>query len=87
MTPSLVKQIANLTLAEGFHPETLSKLRRLFPGTHFTMCREDEVIGSNPVLVQSDLSVYLVDGREHCLRLTNDWDVATGVVLAEVDEP
>ena len=41
---------------------------------------------SGRVLESKAFNVYLIDGREHCLCLTNDFDVATGIVLAEVIE-
>jgi len=31
-------------------------------------------------------NLYLVDGREHCLRFTTESEAATGVVIAEVIE-
>jgi hypothetical protein len=29
-------------------------------------------------------NLYLIDGREHCLKLTNDTETATGLVVAEI---
>ena len=43
-----------------------------------------DVISIAPVEKRKAFNVYLVDGREHCLRLTTDYKVATGVVLAAV---
>jgi len=68
----------------GLDHETLSKLRESFPGIHFTYCMDDDISNAKPVMSDKDFNVYLVDGREHCLCLTNDYDIATGVVLAEV---
>ena len=45
---------------------------------------DDDIYTGKPVVEQDDFNIYLVDGREHCLCLTNDYDIATGVVLAEV---
>jgi len=45
---------------------------------------DDDISNAKPVMSDKDFNVYLVDGREHCLCLTNDYDIATGVVLAEV---
>ena len=35
---------------------------------------------------RTGLNVYLVDGRNHCLKLTETLEAATGLVLAEVLE-
>lgn len=65
----------------------LQDLRQQFTDVHFTYCMDDDIGASaKPVVERSAFNVYLVDGREHCLCLTNDHEVATGIVLAEVFE-
>jgi hypothetical protein len=45
----------------------------------------DDDIGSHqPYQSHHGFNVYLVDGREHCLKFTKDLEHATGLVLAEV---
>jgi hypothetical protein len=39
-----------------------------------------------PALKREKFNLYLVNGSEHCLSLTDDSLQAIGVVLAEVDE-
>jgi len=39
-----------------------------------------------PALKREKFNLYLVNGSEHCLSLTDDPQQAIGVVLAEVDE-
>jgi hypothetical protein len=62
----------------------LSVLRQQFPEIHFTYCMDDDLPNNTPVIEHKDFNLYLIDGREHCLCLTNDYDTATGIVVAEV---
>ncbi len=61
-------------------------LRNAYPDFHFTYCMDDDIVTGKPVLEREGFNLYLIDGREHCLCLTNNHDVATGVVVAEVVE-
>lgn len=78
--------IANQVKDRGLDYDTLTVLREEYPDIHFTYCMDDDIVNAKPVLEQEAFNVYLVDGREHCLCLTNDFDVATGLVLAEIIE-
>ncbi len=61
----------------------LARLRSAWPALHLTLCSEDDVPARLPaVLERPGFNLYLVNGSEHCLSLTNDPDVAIGVVLA-----
>ncbi len=80
----LAQRIADDAQQLGLGEETITALRSNYPDVHFTYCMDDDIVTGKPVLSCSGFNVYLVDGREHCLVLTNDHDVATGVVLAEV---
>ena len=62
----------------------IAQLRLEFAPLHFTYCSDDDVGGVSPVVEQDNFNLYLIDGREHCLTLTNNYDVATGIVVAEV---
>ena len=65
----------------------LADLRGRFPGLHLTVCGDDDVPARLPaVLERPGFNMYLVNGSEHCLSLTNDPDVAIGVVLAWTGE-
>jgi hypothetical protein len=66
---------------------TLDFLRGRWPGLHFTLCGDDDVPARlSPVLERPGFNVYLVNGSEQCLTMTNDPEVAIGVVLAWMDE-
>ena len=78
--------IADEVISKGLDYDTVSQLRQSYPAIHFTYCMDDDINAGKPVLEADKFNIYLVDGREHCLCLTNDFDVATGIVLAEVIE-
>ena len=59
-------------------------LRQQYPTIHFTYCMDDDLPNNTPIIEHKDFNLYLIDGREHCLCLTNDYDTATGIVVAEV---
>ena len=70
-----------------FDDTTLDSLRGRWPGLHFTLCGDNDVPARlSPVLERPGCNVYLVNGSEHCLTLTNDPELAIGVVLAWMDE-
>jgi hypothetical protein len=79
-----VQAVADVALRDGLSETTLGKLRANFKGVHFTYCMDDDVTGVEPFLRHPGMNVYLVDGRDHCLKLTETLEVATGLVLAEV---
>lgn len=62
----------------------LSALRQQFQPIHFTYCMDDDLPDNVPVIEKAAFNLYLIDGREHCLCLTNDYDAATGIVVAEI---
>jgi hypothetical protein len=78
--------IADEVKSKGLDYDTVAVLRQSYPDIHFTYCMDDDISNGKPVLESEAFNVYLVDGREHCLCLTNDFDIATGIVLAEVIE-
>lgn len=79
-------EISRFVESEGISEVTVSGLRANYPGMHFTYCMDDDVTAVDPVQERENFNIYLVDARQHCLRLTNDPDVATGLVLAEIVE-
>ena len=80
------QNIANEVISKGLDYDTVAALRQSYPSIHFTYCLDDDITNAKPVLEADAFNIYLIDGREHCLCLTNDFDVATGIVLAEVIE-
>ena len=78
-------RIAAMTLEQGLDEGTVQNLRAAWPGMHFSYCMDDEICGVEPVRELEGINLYLVDGREHCLSLTCNAEIATGLVLAEVE--
>ncbi|MEQ1637029.1 MAG: DUF6129 family protein [Methylococcales bacterium] len=68
----------------GVDESTVSALRQQYQSLHFTYCMDDDLPNNKPIVEHQDFNLYLIDGREHCLCLTNDYEVATGIVVAEI---
>ena len=79
-TQAIAAEVKN----KGLDYDVVAGLRQSYPDIHFTYCMDDDITTGKPVVESDAFNIYLVDGREHCLCLTNDFDVATGIVLAEV---
>lgn len=83
--PERLEQIARVVARAGLNDETVSALREVFAGMHFTHCDDDDIgAAARPVREEPGFNIYLVDGQDHCMRFTNDPERATGVVLAAV---
>jgi hypothetical protein len=81
---SQVNSIAAKIEMLGLDEATVSALREQYQPIHFTYCMDDDLPNNTPVIEHKDFNLYLIDGREHCLCLTNDFEVATGIVVAEI---
>jgi hypothetical protein len=81
-----LQKVAEAVEQAGVSEAVLAELRQGFPGVHFSYCMDDDVGTAKPVLERPGFNLYLVDGREHCLSLTSDPAVATGLLVAEVIE-
>jgi hypothetical protein len=79
-----LQSILDFVEQKGLSEATLVELRTQFPDCHFTYCMDDDVIFSKAYAETPEYNVYLVDSRAHCSTLTNDADVASGVVFGEV---
>lgn len=65
---------------------TVMELRGNFPDIHFTYCMDDDVMVARPVYEDKAFNLYLIDSRNHCLNFTQEMDIATGIVLAEIED-
>ena len=86
MEPNRLQQVAAVVRRAGLNEQTLAVLRETFSDIHFTSCLDDDVGNIEPAHRDTGFNVYLVDGREHCLKLTTDLQAATGLLLAQVDD-
>jgi len=86
ISPEQLQHIASTIKTQMLSESVVSNLRSEYPGIHFTYCMDDDIPNNEPILEGENFNIYLVDGREHCLCLTRDYEHATGVVIAEVIE-
>jgi hypothetical protein len=84
ITMEQTRDIAGKIAQLGINESVLATLRQAYPDIHFTYCMDDDIPNNEPVLTHDDFNLYLVDGREHCLCLTDNPEVATGIVVAEI---
>ena len=84
ITSEQLQVIADTIAEQPLNDEIVRFLRAQFPDIHFTYCMDDDVSGVQPKLENPRFNLYLIDGREHCLSMTNNHEIATGVLVAEV---
>lgn len=82
----VIDEINNLLIGHGLDEAAVTELRNKWPTIHFTYCSDDDICGPEAIRESDDFSIYLVDGREHCLNFTSSTEIATGLVLAEHEE-
>lgn len=63
--------------------QAIIDLRANFSGFSLTRCGASDVAMETPFRRYRTAELYLVDGTDHCWRLTNDPTTATGFVLVE----
>ena len=82
-----LEQIASTAISFGdLNEDALTTLKERWPDLRFTVCNDDDMPARlPPILRRETFNLYLVNGSEHCLRLTDDPLQAIGVVLAWVD--
>lgn len=81
-----IEAIASQVEVAGLSGQSVAELRIQYPKIHFTHCMDDDVGAYEPYSSRPGYNIYLVDGREHCLKFTGEISHATGLVLAEVIE-
>ncbi len=86
ITSEQLQEIGGLTQVHTPSESTLTLLREKYPQIHFTYCMDDDVVAAHPVVEFETFNLYLIDSRNHCLSFTQDQEIATGVVVAEIDE-
>ena len=74
-------EIEAVVNAESDAAGVVAALRRRFPGLTVTQCDASDVDLETPFRVWSCCSLLLVDGADHCWRLTSDATRASGLVI------
>lgn len=80
---ALIDDIAAEVTTRGVSEQTVMVLRAKWPEVHFTYCMDDDVVGSEPVRCLQAFNLYLVNAHKHCLTITDNLGMATGLVIAE----
>ncbi|MDO8846554.1 DUF6129 family protein [Methylicorpusculum sp.] len=86
INPQLTQTIAETIASQGIDETVIGLLREQHPGIHFTYCMDDDIPDQSPVLEHPEFNLYLVDGKDHCLCLTQSYEQASGFVVAEIVE-
>jgi hypothetical protein len=82
LTPAQLVDIEAVLNAIGAGPAGMAELKSRLAGLSVTRVHPSEVDCETPYVERSAYSLFLVDGADHCWRLTNDPVRATGVVIA-----
>lgn len=61
---------------------TLAQLRKLAPGVAITRCDATDMRDETPFRRFARCSLFLIDGRDHCWKITQDPACATGLLVA-----
>jgi hypothetical protein len=86
ITQQQLSEISDFVSAQGMGVNLSTDLRENFKGIHFTICMDDDVVSATPVLEQQQFNLYLIDSSNHCLSFTQNHELATGVVVAELEQ-
>jgi hypothetical protein len=88
IVPETLEHIASAAASfAALNDEALAGLKKTWPDLRFTFCNDDDMPARlPPALRRERFNLYLINGGEHCLSLTDDPLQAIGVVLASVDE-
>lgn len=82
LAPAQVSQFDAALATADANSQTLAALRQLAPGMMVTRCDAIDMRDETPFRIYEKCSLYLVDGRGHCWKITQDPACATGVALA-----
>lgn len=84
ISPEQLQMVASKLRQQALDEDVVRQLRLDYPDVHFTYCLEDDIPTHEPMLQDENFSLFLVDGRDHCLCLTRNYEHATGIVVAEI---
>ena len=84
ITPTQLAQVGEAILLDP----RVAALRSRFPELHFSECSEDDVSPRyKAAFGVPGYALYYISGASgHCLELTNDPDIATGILVAAIGD-
>ncbi|MBW8066678.1 MAG: hypothetical protein GJU73_04455 [Ferrovum sp.] len=65
------------------HGNLSAMFKHRFPGVSLTRCEPSDLFGEIPFRRSRGFDIHLVDGRDHCWKITRELAEATGVVVVE----
>ncbi len=81
-----LREIDRLLTTSAADGATVTCLRKLGPGMTATRCDASDMADETPYRSYVHCNLYLLDGRDHCVRVTGDPTTATGVIIAAKGE-
>jgi hypothetical protein len=82
LAPAQVTQMDAALATADASSQTIAAIRQLAPGLMVTRCDALDMRDETPFRVYEKCSLFLIDGRDHCWKITQDPGCATGVALA-----
>ncbi len=82
ITPEQMRQIDQILAAAPADRATLEQLRKLGSGATATLCDAIDMADETPARSYERCNLYLLDGRDHCMKITGDPAAATGLIIA-----
>lgn len=82
LTPAQVREIDAALATASADPQTIASLRKLAPGFVITRCDALDMRDETAFRIYASVSLFLIDGQDHCWTITHDPAKATGFVLA-----
>jgi len=82
LSPDQIQDIATVLQRCGPADSPLDALRRRFPGLKTSRCDAADIDMETPFRSFPQFDLHLIDGRDHCWRLTEDPQHATSVLIA-----
>lgn len=86
ITPEQIERVDALLANAPADAATVAALRKLVSGAAATCCDAADMIDEAPFRSYSRCNLFLLDGRDHCVRVTSDPTVATGFIVAAKGE-
>lgn len=81
LTTDKLAEIEALLGAPDADTSVLADFRQRFPGVSLTRCDPSDVDGETPYKEFAKYSLYLVSAVNHCVTMTRDPAVATGIIV------
>ena len=84
VTAAQLSQIDGVLEQGAADGATIAALRAVGGGLSVTRCDASDLRDEEPFKSYARCTLYLLDGRDHCMKITSDPDAATGLVVVAV---